>query len=224
MATLTAQTAVARRDFAIPYWDWRVVRDIDPLYRANGGFASLPVRNGSPVAQALNLGSPADLDDDWTRITTTLDENEFFGYAPGTVIHLNARDNMFAVGGFSFSGVHATAHVEAGGWMASLAHSARQPLFYAHHANVDRAWDEWTKNRILNGDPFVKAVPAPLPAHGPIAPGGNAPTVPAPDPFRETIMEFPNENGEWESVRAIDMAETAAHGDPLGAYMGYVYQ
>lgn len=38
---------------------------------------------------------------------------------------------------------HSTVHVDIGGLMGSVLTAAQDPLFYLHHANVDRLWNLW---------------------------------------------------------------------------------
>jgi tyrosinase len=40
---------------------------------------------------------------------------------------------------------HNTIHVDVGGWMASFSTAARDPIFWLHHANIDRLWEIWRK-------------------------------------------------------------------------------
>jgi hypothetical protein len=49
------------------------------------------------------------------------------------------------VASMASEGPHSTGHAIVGGAMASVAVAAADPLFYAHHANVDRAWYWWQK-------------------------------------------------------------------------------
>jgi Common central domain of tyrosinase/Polyphenol oxidase middle domain len=38
---------------------------------------------------------------------------------------------------------HGNVHGEVGGWMCCVPTSAQDPIFYLHHANVDRQWNLW---------------------------------------------------------------------------------
>ncbi|KAK1833753.1 hypothetical protein QBC39DRAFT_380303 [Podospora conica] len=68
-----------------------------------------------------------------------------------TALTLKARDfGSFArivEGGPSFemSGVHGGGHYSVGGQMGDLYASPSDPLFYLHHANLDRVWWSWQK-------------------------------------------------------------------------------
>lgn len=58
------------------------------------------------------------------------------------------RDALSADGFSSFSSLlegnpHGIVHVMVGGDMGAVETSARDPLFWAHHANVDRLWEVW---------------------------------------------------------------------------------
>lgn len=45
--------------------------------------------------------------------------------------------------GRASSGIHALVHMNTGGFMGDLDIAALDPLFYAHHGNVDRFWCAW---------------------------------------------------------------------------------
>jgi hypothetical protein len=47
--------------------------------------------------------------------------------------------------GMASEGPHSTVHVQLAGQMSDVPKSAIDPLFYAHHANVDRFWELWRK-------------------------------------------------------------------------------
>jgi tyrosinase len=38
---------------------------------------------------------------------------------------------------------HGAVHVSIGGWMGSVPTAAQDPIFYLHHANIDRLWNLW---------------------------------------------------------------------------------
>jgi hypothetical protein len=52
---------------------------------------------------------------------------------------------------------HGVVHNAVGGWMSSFNCAARDPIFWLHHANIDRLWQKWLnqggarKNPIPNG-------------------------------------------------------------------------
>jgi tyrosinase len=46
---------------------------------------------------------------------------------------------------------HGGVHVAVGGWMSSFDTAARDPIFWLHHANIDRLWEAW----LALGDPSI---------------------------------------------------------------------
>jgi len=53
---------------------------------------------------------------------------------------------------------HGQIHVALGGWMGDINNAARDPIFWLHHANMDRLWERWLQqgggreNPIKSGD------------------------------------------------------------------------
>lgn len=63
-------------------------------------------------------------------------------------------------GGGLENGPHGAIHVWTGGSgdMASLATAARDPIFYAHHCQIDRLWAEWVRrNPVAHANPTAAA-------------------------------------------------------------------
>ena len=48
---------------------------------------------------------------------------------------------------------HGTMHVAVGGFMGSFATAGLDPLFWLHHANVDRLWEVWRRRDAAHRDP-----------------------------------------------------------------------
>ena len=46
-------------------------------------------------------------------------------------------------GGTLETGVHDGVHGAVGGWMNNVEQSANDPIFWLHHANIDRLWNRW---------------------------------------------------------------------------------
>jgi tyrosinase len=38
---------------------------------------------------------------------------------------------------------HGAVHVSVGGWMAVVPQAAQDPIYWLHHANIDRLWTLW---------------------------------------------------------------------------------
>lgn len=49
---------------------------------------------------------------------------------------------------------HGAVHVRVGGWMGSVPTAAQDPIFYLHHANIDRLWNLWLAQGGGRADPL----------------------------------------------------------------------
>ena len=104
-----------QNDFAIPYWDW---------YGSN----SIPKAFGDTT----NSGK----------------ENALFhtprSFRSRTLVRDALQQPTFEAFQNSLEGnPHGTVHVMVGGEMGAVDTSARDPVFWAHHTNIDRMWDVW---------------------------------------------------------------------------------
>jgi len=92
----------------------------------------------------------------------------------------------------SFSGPHANVHnAFAPGDMANLQFSPRDPVFYAHHGNIDRLWSSWVAT-----------------------PGGHS----NPD-FGTARVFFYDENREWRYVLMNDLRDESKLGYKYSSLM-----
>jgi tyrosinase len=131
-------------DFALPYWDWTSDRQLPPAFAA-----------GNPRTNPLNHPRPgfapgASLADDMvgtqviSRILQSPDFEAFGSARPRgqTGIGAQWQRRLGARTELEFNphdGVHGT----LGGDMSQVAPASRDPIFYLHHANVDRLWAVW---------------------------------------------------------------------------------
>lgn len=132
---------VARKpDFAMPYWDWSAdhapavyFQRRSPLYDE-----TRTVTPSDRLSLFLGFaGGPDASDDFWARTDNAFDD--FFG-----------SQNPTGVMGSGYAGSaeqygHNLVHLFVGGRMGDLAISPLDPLFWAHHANVDRQWAAWSE-------------------------------------------------------------------------------
>jgi Common central domain of tyrosinase len=107
----------ARAGVTLPYWDWTKDREI-------------------PQA----LSDPALLDS-WSVERDDFDES----LLPTTgLIDQVLRLSPFRPFQRNLEAIHGPVHNAVGGDMAT-AHSPSDPLFFLHHANIDRLWAKWEK-------------------------------------------------------------------------------
>jgi hypothetical protein len=136
-----------RTDFALPYWNYTsedpALRGVlpeafrlpdDPLY----GALYRPDRNAlANSGQPIHSGQPGDAMD----ISVPMAKTAYMtvGADQGFCRALD-------------SGVHGNIHVLVGNVqnMGRVPFAARDPLFWVHHANIDRIWASWNRNGGIN--------------------------------------------------------------------------
>ena len=111
--------------FALPYWNWFGSKQIP------AAFLSEQVDGHSNA-----LFHPLRLYRDKTLVSAALGQSEFYGF--GSMLEGNP---------------HGTVHTMVGGDMGAAATSARDPLFWLHHCNVDRMWSVWLEQDAKHQNP-----------------------------------------------------------------------
>ncbi|HYI40929.1 MAG TPA: tyrosinase family protein [Allosphingosinicella sp.] len=108
-------------DWAIPYWDWAnpAERSLPAPFRDSASLLFEASRNAG-----VNAGNPlsANLGTSVTNAMTLLD-------------YFSTQS--------SINGPHGSVHGAVGGKMGSTLSAAQDPIFWAHHATVDRIWNLW---------------------------------------------------------------------------------
>ena len=153
-------------DFALPYWDWSLERQLPPAFTA-----------GTPQSNPLNHRRPGSLSitDDMvgpavmSRIMSSPDFEAFGSTRPRGQNDASARwqRRMGSKTELEFN-PHDGVHQAVGGDMGQVALSSRDPIFYLHHANVDRLWSAWnargnenSAEAMWRGFAFVRNFPQP---------------------------------------------------------------
>src|SRR3954470_19180810 len=138
-------------NWALPYWNWQVNRALPPAFRehnlpASAGGGPNPLFRGDRVAQ-INAGTPmapAVVDSTVAMATVPFSGGAAgaFGFGGGVVNH----PSHFGAGltGRLEQQPHNNVHVTIGGVLMSAA-SPLDPIFWLHHANVDRLWSRWLR-------------------------------------------------------------------------------
>ena len=131
----------------LPYWNW-----------SSGPSTGVPAacrlptyvnRAGATVANPLFSGPrPAG---GQTNRRADIDTTAFDDLAAGAQAAMTA--GTFVSFQNQVNGVHGSVHGRTGGDMGSVPSAAYDPIFYLHHANIDRLWADWQT-----------AHPGPLPA------------------------------------------------------------
>ena len=160
-----------KADFALPFWDWDDDRipDLfldDPVFRVPGREALA----GDTITHFLTENGQ------WLNGRLTDDFATFFGRPRGRNDQTDGNLGRRYFSGSAEWGGHNLIHGFVGGDMGQLDRSPNDPIFWMHHANIDRIWTLWSdkhggqtfpkawRNESLSGflDPAGQPVPAVL--------------------------------------------------------------
>lgn len=138
-------------DWALPYWNYSDVKRPDalvmPVAFRDG---KMPDGTDNPLfldhrEPHVNAGDPIGPADDVN--VDALDIPFFVAQPPGGSGGFGGPQTGFHHGGGRFGELelkpHGLVHVDIGGWMGDPATAALDPIFWLHHANIDRLWEIW---------------------------------------------------------------------------------
>ncbi len=152
-------------NFRLPYWDWDT-----PSHRKLPGAYTDPNDNSNPLWNGSRGMDPTDeipeedVGEDVMEAALTADNfTEFGGTASGS--------------GIPEGTPHGAVHVDVGGDMGFFDSAGKDPVFYAHHANVDKMWSDWNKASSIHTNPTTSA-------------------------FLNLTWNFYDENKVWRSIKA----------------------
>jgi hypothetical protein len=117
--------------FRLPVWDWENEGNVPPPYEtwAAANLCKHAYSNLGEVMMKCSAGA-------WLFSSSFED---FAGYP------LYFMENGNSPAGNAPNGPHSYVHARIGGAFSPSATAAADPIFYAHHANVDRFWAHWSK-------------------------------------------------------------------------------
>lgn len=130
-----------RCDVTLPYWDW-----------SSGPSTGVPAacreatyvdRDGDTVPNPLFRGPR--LSGGQTQRRADIDTTSFDDLAASAQTALGQPS--FSSFQAQLDGAHGAVHVRVGGDMTSVTTAGYDPIFYLHHANVDRLWAQWQAGR-----------------------------------------------------------------------------
>ncbi len=131
-----AQDAGARTDFDLPYWDWYTTPVIPAIF-TEGTSKTNPLWH---LRGRTNLAG-ATLDKSAFEQSDLLNRNQSLSFS--FLLEDDPHGNIHSlVGGELANGGTAD--------MGVVQRSARDPIFWLHHANIDRLWTAWIKGGSRN--------------------------------------------------------------------------
>jgi tyrosinase len=140
-----------KRDFALPYWNWTSDRQFPAAFSA-GDRSSNPLWHARPgVAGGLRLAEDMVGPQVISRIMQSPDFEAFGSTRPRGQNDASARwqRSLGSKTELEFN-PHDGVHQSIGGNMSQVSLSARDPIFYLHHANIDRLWTDWNRRGNAN--------------------------------------------------------------------------
>lgn len=126
-----------RCNVALPYWDWSSGPSTGVPDACR--FPTYVNRSGNVIPNPLHSG-PRPGGGQTTR-RANIDVTAFDDLATSAQSALSAA--TFSSFQSQIDGVHGSVHVRVGGDMGSVGSAGYDPIFYLHHANVDRLWAQW---------------------------------------------------------------------------------
>jgi hypothetical protein len=114
-------------NWALPYWNWGNLseRQLPYIFRDQLNAPELYDANRGPGWNTAGAGGAS-------LSTSTVDTFTALAYS-----------DFYSAQSALQNGPHGAVHVAIGGDMSSVPTAALDPIFYLHHANIDRLWDEW---------------------------------------------------------------------------------
>lgn len=142
--------------FSLPYWNYS---DVSSQAALPASFRS-PKNSSNPlyVSQrdaAINAGGylPASVVSYKAAFaktafaTTNVSDPGFGGLIVSGPVHFNNPHSAIE------NQPHDVVHVTIGGWMSDPFTAAQDPIFWLHHANIDRLWDKWLRQGSSRANP-----------------------------------------------------------------------
>jgi len=161
---------IGKSDFRLPYWGWDSASHHtlpNPYVTPNN--ATNPLFNGTRVLAPGTLLPDEDVGPTVINNVLTLGTFANFG---GTATSSGVPEGT----------PHGAVHVDVGGDMSAFDTAGRDPIFYQHHATVDKLWSDWNRQSAAHTDPPDAA-------------------------FRNLTFNFFDENKTWRSITAAQVLD-----------------
>ena len=144
------QSVLKKPEFRLPIWDWdhpTKGQVVPPAYQCLPPCAPPLI---APRARQPKLLAP---------ITPCILKTWMISNNPDEFLGGDGVAGSSSSAGDAFGGPHSFVHTSLRGYMSDVKNAAVDPLFYAHHANIDRFFQHWLDR---NGVPKSPADPIPF--------------------------------------------------------------
>jgi hypothetical protein len=175
-------------NFRLPYWDWESVRPMPASYRTAPTSATPNSLWDQKREAGIAGGNPLKAGHGDMPVIQGLNDTQDFETFGGTA----------SASGICEGNPHGIIHNDIGEAsdgrdMGDLGFAARDPIFFAHHGNIDKLWSNWNSFAGATG----------LPA--------NAYQNPTDSSFLNLSWPFYDETGKTVSIRAGDVLDHQAN-------------
>ncbi|MGB6230042.1 MAG: tyrosinase family protein [Litorimonas sp.] len=137
-------------DWALPYWDYTEPLSVQPYARYLPEAFRAPTQDGTrnPLFSRRNTPPSGKVGLTDTQVSRAALKEDVFsrageGVPPGFGGPPTGFSHAGQVSGELESVPHNVVHVQVGGNMGLVELAARDPIFWLHHANIDRLWEMW---------------------------------------------------------------------------------
>jgi hypothetical protein len=169
-------------NISIPYWDWEKDREIPDFFK---NWTPKVLVNSRKVIGDKIIINPEEIQvARWTGRFYDKNTRRWYDIQLPTKQQIDSdvrEADTFQKFTENLEGYHGTVHVYAGGsdpsnpltrgTMGNIQRSPTDPLFWSHHANIDRIWDEWQRNpKNRNKNPVFPDPTLPGPIMNPFSP------------------------------------------------------
>jgi tyrosinase len=148
-------------DWALPYWNYSNKKDPNAT-KIPDAFLAETLSDGSKNPLFVKYRYGKSVRPDKVDLTNRIADHDFTGDGPSYGV--GGPDTGFSLSGTDEGLVealpHDAVHVEVGGrnsLMTATETAGLDPIFWLHHANIDRIWEVWLNRDSTNKNPTIAA-------------------------------------------------------------------
>jgi tyrosinase len=150
-------------DWALPYWNYSNTKNPDAT-KVPQAFLDKKLPDGTPNPLFVKARHGTSVAKEDADLTKRIADNDFEGIDDGAGEGVGGPRTIFSPSGEQEGLIEAAPHDLVhgdvggrGGLMSDPATAALDPIFWLHHANIDRLWEVWRNRDPRNKNPADKA-------------------------------------------------------------------